>query len=133
VFKAVIFSFLAGVLVTGLGWFFMGRSDIGQIRADFNGVNGDFQGVQRNSDQLRIDSDGFAGDITIITETSRRIADRSGTIDEGLTAVNGDVGLITAKVDELEQYNNRLIHIGRDVGDLAFDLRQLDKESGTEE
>jgi hypothetical protein len=133
VFKAFIYGLLVGVILTGIGWFFIGRNNIGKIRTDFDRVSGDFEGVQRNSDQLTTDSDGFAGDITIITETSKRIESRSVRIDEGLTSIDGDIGLSIAKVDELEQHNKRLIHIGRDIGTISFDLKQLNKDSREKE
>lgn len=131
--KAFFYGLLVGIILTGSGWFFMGRNDIGRIRQDLDTVNGNFEGVQRDSDSLTADSDGFAGDITIITETSRSIEGRSKRIDEGITFIDGDLGLASSKVDELEQYNIKLIRIGRDVGDVAFDLRRLSEKSGAEE
>ncbi len=132
-FKTFIFGLLAGIILTGACWFFIGRNDIGSIRQDFDRVNGDFEGVQRNSDTLRTDSDGFAADITGITDKSKLIADRSRRIDEGLTGVDGDVRLITIKVDELEQYNISFIRLGRDLGNITFELRQINKDSGETE
>jgi hypothetical protein len=133
VFKSFIFGFLVGVILVGIGWVFVGRNDIGQIRQDYNRVNGDFQGVQRNSNKLTADSSGFAGDIAIIAETSRSIENRSIRLDKGLTDIDGDIGLSVVKVDELEQYNIRLIRIGRNLGDISYDLRQLNKESRAQE
>lgn len=133
VLKTFFYGLLVGIILTGVGWYFVGRNDIGRISSDFERVDGDFQGVQRNSDQLTADSSGFAGDITIITETSRSIEGRSQRIDEGLTSIDGDIGLSITKVDELEQFNISLIRIGRDVGDVAFDLRRISEKSGESE
>lgn len=118
-----------GVALTGFGWFFMGRNDLAEVRADLNGVNRDFQEVQRISDQLRDQSNGFAGDIAVIEDTSRRIENRSNGIDERLYIAGGDLGIASVKVDELEQFNRELVWIGRDIGSLSFDLRQLSEES----
>jgi len=133
VFKSFLFGLLAGVILTGLGWYFAGRNNLSEIRQDLNRVHGDFEGVQRNSNQLSINSDGFAGDITIITDTSRRIEDRSKRIAEGLSDADGDLGLSIDKVDKLEQFNKRLIRIGRDVGSLAYELRRISEESREKE
>ena len=132
-FKSFLFGLLAGVILTGLGWYFAGRNNLSEIRQDLNRVHGDFEGVQRNSNQLSINSDGFAGDITIITDTSRRIEDRSKRIAEGLSDADGDLGLSIDKVDKLEQFNKRLIRIGRDVGSLAYELRRISEESREKE
>lgn len=129
VVKTFFYGLLVGIILTGTGWFVFGRNDISRIRQDYDRAYGDFQNVQRNSDSLTADSSGFAGDITVITETSKRIDDRAAKVEDGFTELNSGLGQSIDKVDELEQYNIKLIRVGRDIGDLAFDLRRIDKKS----
>ena len=132
-FKQMAYSFLVGVIVTGLLWGFAGRNDLGQIRGDYDRTSANLERVQRIVSELGTDSNGFASDITTINTTAKRIEDRSKRIDEGLTGVDGDFGFVVGQVDQLEIWNRRSIIIGRDFGDQLFYLRQLNKESREEE
>ncbi len=129
-FKSFSYGLLVGIIISGILWSFAGRNDLRQIRSDYEGSAGNLQRVQRIVSELSADSDGFARDITTIDTTAKRIADRSGRIDEGLQGFNGDFGIVTGKVEQLEKWNRRSLVIGRDFGDKLFDLRQLNKEGG---
>ena len=127
-------AFAIGFLVCGIGlgflWWTVGRNDIGEIRANYDRSSADLERIQRNISELSDNSDGFARDITTINSTSKRIGVRSGRLEEGLLAIDGDFGLVITKVDELEKFNRRALVLNRDYGDFLFDLRQLNKESG---
>ena len=130
-------AFTIGFLVCGIGlgflWWTMGRNDLGEIRANYNRSSADLERVQRAISELTTNSNGFARNITTINTTAKRIENRSGSIDEGLSDVTRNFGLITPRVDELEVWNRRTLILNRDYGDQLFDLRQLNKESRTEE
>lgn len=132
-FKSFAYGLLVGIIIAGVLWYSTGRNDLRQIRSDYEGAAGNLQRVQRIVSELGTDSDGFARDITSINTTSKRIADRSGRINEGLTGFDGDFGIVTGKVEQLEKWNRRSLILGRDFGDQLFYLRQLNKESRAEE
>lgn len=124
-----VYVFIAGIMLTGAAWYGLGRNNLSEVRQNLDRLHRDFEEVQRNSDSLRTDSGGFAGDIAVITETGRRIEDRAGRIEAGFTELDGGLGISIGKVDELSGFNRELIRIGRDIGDLAFDLRRISEES----
>ncbi len=128
-FKTFLYGFLIGIIITGLGWFSLGRNDLGQIRKDYNRTSGDLERVQRIVGKLSDNSNGFAGDIAGLTEKSRSIADRGGRLDEGLSGISSNVGVISGKVDNLEKWNRRTVVLSRDFGDQLYELRQINKES----
>jgi hypothetical protein len=121
-------GFLFGCIVCGVLWFTIGRPDIREIRQSYDRTHRDFEDVQRITDKLRVDSDGFAGDISTINITSKRIGDRSSEIGGRLTDIDGSIRFISGEVDKLEGWNKQSIQIGRDLSDVAFELRQINKK-----
>lgn len=128
-FKQILYGFIGGFIICGLLWAFVGRSDIRAIRQSFDQVDKDFKGVQRAVSEVTANADGFATEISGISTTSRRIEDRGKSIGTRLTIIDGDVRFIAGKVDELESWNRQSIQLGRDLGDVAADIRRLNKES----
>ncbi len=131
--KTIITTFLVTCIICGATWALVGRNDLGEIRKDYDRADRTLQGVLGDSRELRTDSDGFARDITEITTTSRRITDRSGSINEGLSVLDGNFGGVIVEVDKLEDWNRQYLIGVRDFGDRLFELRQLNKESGVQE
>lgn len=126
-------GFLLGAVVFGSVWFFTGRPDIKRVRIDFNRVNGNFEDLQRISDQVSVDASGLTGDITGINTESREANERLDNII-GNNQINTDqIRLVSGKVDELEQINIKLIRLGRPLGDVAFDAREIYRNYGESE
>lgn len=128
-FKAFMCGMLVGVIIVGGFWFFVGRNDLGEIRQTLNGVNGDFQRVQRTVGELGDNSNEFAGEISGISSQSGEIKDRSGQIAIELSGIDGEIRQIAGEVDNLEEWNRRSVILGRDIGDLAQEIRQFSEES----
>ena len=132
VFKSAFIGFLIGVAAVGTFWFFFGRSDIKRVRQDLNTVHESYESVQRISDQLSIDVAGLTRDIALINTTSGESWNRGIDISERLENINGDFGFVLVKVDELESINIGFIRLGRNFGDVAFDLRRLREKNGND-
>jgi len=128
-----IVTILLTVIVCGAAWFSVGRNDLGEIRASYDRADGTLQRVLGYNSELGTNVDGFTDDITTINSTSRRIEDRSGSINEGLSVIDGDIRGVTGEVEKLERWNRQALVITRDLGDRLYELRQLNKESGVQE
>jgi hypothetical protein len=129
-FKTIIITVLVCGIIFGAAWYSIGRNDLGEIRKDYDRADRTLQRVLSNNSELGTHVDGFAGDITTINTTSRRIEDRSGSIDEGLSIIDGDIRGVTGEVGQLERWNRQALVITRDFGDQLYELRQINKESG---
>ncbi len=127
--KIFFYGFLIGCILVGIGWYAYGRPDIKQIRQDLNTSNGDFEIVQRDISELSIDSDGFTKDLLAITEGIKKSADRVGSSNERLSKSDGIIGEQLVKMDELGEWHRQSLILGRDLGDVAFDLRRLSEAS----
>ncbi len=132
-FKTVVITFLVSGIIFGAAWFSIGRNDLGEIRANYDRADGTLQRVLGYNSELGVDVDGFTRDITTINSTSRRIENRSGFIDEGLSVINGDIRGVIGEVDKLEKWNRQALVLTRDFGDRLYRLRQINKESGVQE
>lgn len=129
-FKTIIITFLVSGIIYGAAWALIGRNDLGEIRANYDRSDRTLQRVLSNNGELGTHVDGFATDITTINTTSKRIEDRSGSIDEGLSIIDGDIRGVAGEVDKLERWNRQALIITRDFGDGLYELKQLNKESG---
>lgn len=131
--QKAIFGFLVGLMLGGIGWFFIGRNDLGEIRRAYDTAYGDFQRVQRDISELGADSDGFAREISEISQSGRRITNRSESITNRVVGIDGEIRIIAGEVDQLEEWNRRSLQLSRDLGNVSFELRQLNKEGPGEE
>ena len=131
--KSFFYGFAAGLILAGILWFSYGRNDLTGIRSALARSNADFEGVQRTVNELRNNSDGFAETISDISNGSQRAQSEADTISERLGTVGVEITGIAGKVDELEQFNRKALVLGRDLGDVAAELRRLREESGTAE
>lgn len=120
-------GFLTGFLILGIIWFVYGRPDIKRIDKSFEQVNRDFKGVQQSLSTITTNSDGFTRDITEITKTSRRVENRSRTLEAGLTKTDGSVRFVIGEVDKLEGWNRQIIRLGRDLGEVSAELRRYNR------
>ena len=132
-FKTVLITFLIAGIIYGASWALVGRNDLREIRTNYDRSDGTLQRVLDNNGELGNHVDGFATDITTINTTSRRIEDRSGSIDKGLSVIDGDIRGVAGEVDKLERWNRQALILTRDFGDGLYELRQLNKESRTQE
>lgn len=130
--QKIFIGFLFGVACMGAVWFFYGRPGIIGVRSDIDEVHRVYEQVQRTVDKVSIDASGLTGDIAGINTEAKTAYDRSLGISEGLTGNTGQIEFISGKVDELEQLNINLIRLGRNFGDLAFDLRRFSEKDGSD-
>ncbi len=132
-FKSAFIGFLLGVAAVGIFWFFFGRPDIKRVRTDLNTVNRVFEELQRTSDQVTTDASGLTGNIAAVnTEAKRAVTGIDGLIKNN-NINTGQIEFISSGINTVEQVNIELIHLGRDVGNLAFDLRRLSETYGNGE
>ncbi len=120
-------GFLAGCVVIGIIWFMYGRPDINRIDRAYNTVDRDFKTVQQSLSTVTTDSNGLTGDISEIAQTSKRIENRSGTVRDRLTEVDGSIRSVAGEVDKLEDWNRQIIIIGRELGEVSADLRKYNR------
>ena len=120
-------GFLIGLFVSGIVWGIMGRANIKGIDESFTTANRDFKAVQQSLNTVTTNSDGLTGNISEIATTSQRIENRSGTIGTRLSEVDGSIRSVALEVDKLEDWNRQIVIIGRDLGEVSFDLRELNR------
>jgi len=126
--KAIFYTFVVTVFCGSILWFYTGRITTGEIERDIVTVNGDLEEVQRNLSKLRTLSDGFAGDLLAVTEGVKGSRDRVGVAQERVDKSVGVVGEQLIKMDELRQWHKASLILGRDLGDVSFNLRRLREE-----
>lgn len=127
--KTIGYTFFVCSLAYGLLWYSIGRNDINEIRSDFNRSYEDFQRVQRTVGELGDNSNGFAREISEISSGSRRAEVRSRTIIDRTGIIDGEVRFIAGEVDQLEEWNRQSLILGRDLGDVSYELRRLSEAS----
>ena len=120
-------GFLFGCFVAGIFWLSYGRTNIKRIDQSFTEVDRNFKEVQRALNTVTNNTDGFARDISEVSKTSKRIENRSGTIRDRLTEVDGGIRFVAGEVDKLEGWNRQIVIIGRDLGDVSADFRKFNR------
>ncbi len=131
-FKSFAYGILVGCIISGIFWYSTGRNDLKQIRADLDNTNGNFKTVQRSLGELSTNSDGFAGDLIAVTTGIKSSSERLRSGNERLSESDGLVGEQLIKMEQLADWHKQSLILGRDLGDVAYELRQLNKESRTE-
>lgn len=123
---------LLGLAIGGAYLVIFRGPEIKRVRQDLDRVNGSYEEVQFISDSLSVDVDGLTGDIAGVNTESGSSITRLDGIRQTASDNTESLRFVSSKVDELEGFNIEFIRLGRDIGDISFDIRRFSESYGEE-
>lgn len=139
-FKSFIYGFLVGVLLTGIGWYFLGRNDIGEIRNALDGADRNLEGSELLVDQFGNDFDRYTRKISAATGQGEQLRDQIGELREEFGGylpefggIKSELVAISDGVDGVEKSVRRIVQVNRDFADILYEYRRLGETSGATE
>ena len=121
---------LLGLAIGGAYLLIFRGPEIKRVRADLDRVNGSYEEVQSISNILSTDVDGLTDDIAGINTESGETISRLDGIRQTASDNTDSLRLVSGKVDELEGFNIEFIRLGRNIGDISFDIRRFSESYG---
>ena len=121
---------LLGLAIGGAYLLIFRGPEIKRVRADLDRVNGSYEEVQSISNILSTDVDGLTDDIAGINTESGESISRLDGIRQTASDNTDSLRLVSGKVDELEGFNIEFIRLGRNIGDISFDIRRFSESYG---
>ena len=139
-FKAFFYGLILGVLLTGIGWFSIGRSDINAIRETVKRTDLDLERSERLVGEFEYDLGRYTDTFSVRVTEAGSLRDGIGELRERFSSyvpevgdIRGELEYIAGGVTSVEDSIQRVVIINRDFADLLYEYRRLGKESETPE
>ena len=120
--KSLFIGILVGLFICGIGWFFLGRNNLGSIQAIAKEISDSNKQSKRAGDTLRSRYDNLAGTITRLDTQSTELrtsgyglSDGIGDFSDKAKKLGSGISNTKTAVDRIERRNRQIVSI---VGEL---------------
>ena len=138
--KTAIYSFLLGVVITGACWFFVGRSELSDIRESVKRVDVDLERTEQLVSEFQHDlgrySEGISNNTGTSVELRGGLSDLRGRFTEfpgEVRAIRNGVDGVSNGITDVEGSVLKIVRLSGEFADILYEYRRLGEQSRPEE
>jgi len=137
VFKTFLYGFLAGVIVTGIGWYSFGRINTSDLFRTIDRVDRDMEELEHSVSIFRGSLDRYAGKVAILNQESGGLWEQADSLRERSSehvreyeAIQSELQFFGDGIASVEESVRRSVAISRDFADLLYEYRRRGEADG---